>query len=81
MAQRELDLLRVRLPRIDADLRIGREMGALQSHCVGVRRNVVGKDADRRLTLAHEIARGTRPIEPASSQTAWLVGPVRPIPA
>src|SRR5215207_3459497 len=29
VAQRELDLLGVRLPRIDADLRVGREVGGL----------------------------------------------------
>jgi hypothetical protein len=48
MAQRELDLLQARLPRIDADLRIGRETRALQRHYVGVRRHVVRQHEDRR---------------------------------
>src|SRR5436309_2699020 len=54
--QRELDLLWVRLPRIDADLRIGREMRAFQRDGVGVRRHVVWQYENRRPAVAHEVA-------------------------
>src|SRR6202007_2111496 len=57
VAQRELDLLWVRLPRIDADLRIGREVRAFQRHRVGVGRHVVGQYEDRRPAALHEVAR------------------------
>src|SRR5947207_743048 len=42
VAQRDRDLLRVGLPRIEAHLRVGREVRALDRDRIGVRRDVVG---------------------------------------
>src|SRR6516162_1979749 len=57
MAHRQRDLVRGRLPRIEAHLGVRREMHALHRHGVGVRRDVVRQHQYRRLTSAYEIAR------------------------
>jgi hypothetical protein len=57
MAHRQRDLVWSVLPRIKAHLRVGREMHGLHRYGIGVPRNVVGQHQDRRLAVAHEIAR------------------------
>src|SRR6516162_2941920 len=51
VAHRQRDLVRSVLPRIEADLRVWREMDALHRDGVGVRRDVVRQYQDRRLEL------------------------------
>ena len=56
MAHREADLFRVVLPRVEAHLRIGREIDALHRGGVGMGRHVVGQHQYRGLAVAHKIA-------------------------
>ena len=55
MAHRQRDLVRRVLPRIEADLRVRREMDGLHRHDIGVPRHVIRQHQDRRLAVAHEI--------------------------
>src|SRR5437868_8696616 len=57
VAQRDRDLLRVRLPRIEAHLRVRGQVDGLDRNRVGVRRNVVGQHQDGGPALTHEVAR------------------------
>ena len=57
MAHRQRDLVRGVLPRVEAHLRVRREMHGFHRDGIGVRRHVVRQHQDRRLAAAHEIAR------------------------
>ncbi len=57
MTHRERNLVLGVLPRVEADLGVRREMHGLHRHRVRVRGDVVRQYQDRRLAVAHEIAR------------------------